>query len=68
MPSWVETYMARVIAAREHLTAQGIVVQRADGRSGIAAYHVSGFNGLFSNEQLIECAEQYGFDPQAVAG
>jgi len=66
MGSWVETYVARVQAAREHLTAEGIVVQRA-GTDTIAVWRVSGFTGLFSNEQLMELAATRGFDPEAVA-
>ena len=65
-PCWAERAIAVRDAARRHLEGCGFVVQRKTLRDPIPEWSVSQFNGWFSNEQLIQLAKEYGFDPEAV--
>jgi hypothetical protein len=61
-PSGIFAYAERMRAAVAHLRARNFTVQRHSRDEIIARWHISGWNGLFSNEQLVELAVQHGLE------
>jgi hypothetical protein len=59
------SYAERMTAAIAHLRARNFVVQRHNRDELIARWHISGWNGLFSNEQLVQLAQHHGLELRA---
>lgn len=66
-PCSAELRVARREAARRFLERQGFTIQRHSREALIPSWHVSGYLGLFTNEDLMALAVSRGFDPEAVA-
>lgn len=55
-------YAERIAAARAYLESRHFSVRRHDRDAIIASWHVSGWSGCFSNEQLVALAVHHGLE------
>lgn len=60
---WVEAYVARRNAARDHLGSRGMMPQRAGGEftSELSRWRVPGWTGLLDDDDMMALARQHGW-------
>jgi hypothetical protein len=63
--SYIEGYIQRLEKAKAYLRGLSCSVVQASRDAVIPSWHVSGYTGAFSNEQLIQLAISRGMEPLA---